>query len=118
MLKDEIDQDVLVFFDKIDGLGHRDKVEMLRLILKKYALLSQADCLLDKHDLLDISSKAKKNMSEDNGVVFLGERRSRLDYDEIRMKCIADAVISVLNHKECFKRLPKFDVREDLYPED
>jgi len=117
MLKDEIHQDVLTFFDKIEGLRHRDKVSMLKLILEKYALLAQSECLLDQADLFKISGRAKQNMSVDKGQIHLGERRRKLNFEEMKLKCIVEAVVDTLNGKECFKRLPKFDIREDLYPE-
>ena len=118
MLKDEIEQDALSFFDKIEGLAHRDKIEILRLMLQKYALLSQADCMLDRGDLLSISSKAKSNMAQDQATVHLGEKCRKLNFEEVRMMNITNAVIAVLNGKECFKRMPKFDKRRDEYPED
>jgi len=118
MLKDEIEQDVLTFFDKIEGLAYRDKLEMLRMVLSKYALLSKSDCMLEKADLFAISSHAKKNMAQDQSQVHLGERCHKLNFDEIRMMCITKAVVAVLNGKECFKRMPKFDIREDKYPEE
>jgi len=118
MLKNEIEQDALTFFDKIEGLAYRDKVEMLKLILQKYALLTKSDCMLGKSDLFHISSMAKKNMAQEQAVVHLGEKCHKLNFEEIRMFHITNAVISVLNTKECFKRLPKFDERRDEYPED
>lgn len=115
MLEDEIEQDALVFFDKIEGLSYRDKVSMLKLILSKYALLSVSDCMLGRSDLLKISSMAKGNMAKDQATVHLGEKRTKLNFEEVRMMNITNAVISVLNGKDCFKRLPKFDKRTDEY---
>jgi len=113
-LKQELDVDIIKFLDHIEDQNMNDKVDTLRLLFDKYIHLSTAECLLDMHDLRSIITSSKGDMATRKMPNFLGRKlKVQLTTDEDISACIAEATISLLNKKDCLKKLPKFDYVEN-----
>lgn len=114
-LKDAIEVDILEFFDDIDVLGSNNRKEMLRTLLTKYARLSTEEILLDNSDLQIIVDNAKINMSHKVMPIFLGQLKKRVAESDQANLCVIESAIMYLNSKDCLKRSPKFDYRNNKF---
>ena len=116
-IKKQLEADINDFFEQIDNQNLNDQKETLRLLLKKYAHLSNAEYLMDSHDLSMIVGGAKTKLTSMKLPQFLaaGSVNRKITPDEISNVCIVEATISHLNKKDCLKRLPKFDYKEDRF---
>lgn len=111
-LEGKISQDALEFIGSIDKMSHGDKIDLLKLLLKKYALLATSDVTLDKKDLSDIISKAKQNFTDITIPVELEGSETPVHQTEIANLCVIEATIGHLNKNSCLKRIPKFKYKK------
>lgn len=114
-LKEQLDVDIKRFFEQIETQNFNDQKETLRNLFNKYIHLSKADHVMDYYDLNDIVSNAKGKFSRKTFPVFLGKKRRKVMDTEQANLCIIESVISHLNQKDCLKKLPKFDYKEDKF---
>lgn len=114
-LKKQLEVDVLRFFEQIDTQNSNDKVKTLRNLLDKYLHLNTSDYMMDDHDLRSIVSDAKARFARDNMPIFLGDHKRKVAPGDIPNLCVVEATIAHLNGKDCLKKLPKFDKREDKF---
>lgn len=105
--KQNLDSDIIRFFKDIEDQTESDKMETLRLLMDKYIHLTKATYLMDKYDLSDIISLAKKIITEKTLPLNIG--RSPVHESEIANLCVVEATINHLNNKGCLKKLAKFD---------
>ena len=112
-LKDDMDADIVTFFDQTEKQTMNDKSKTLKLLLNKYIHLSTADHVLDYHDLMAIIDKAQTLYANKTIPSFIGKNRRKVMMDHERNLCMAEATIEILNNSECLKKLPKFDYREE-----
>ena len=112
-LKDQLNVDILRFFEQIENQNSNDKIQTLRNLLDKYIHLSTADYLMDSHDLNMIISNAKTLFSQKTFPVFLGDKKSKVMEAEQANLCVIESVVSHLNKKECLKKIPKFKYKQD-----
>lgn len=114
-LKDEVEVDILAFFDKIDILGSNTRKEILRELLTKYARLSTEELLLDSQDLMKIVDDARQIFSNKTMPIFLGKLKKRVsETDQVNL-CMIESTIMFLNSRDSLKRSPKFDVRSNKF---
>ena len=111
-LENKISQDVLEFMSSTDKMSYGDKVELLKLLLKKYALLATSDVTLDKKDLHDIISASKQNFTNITIPVELEGSEVPVHQTEIANLCVIEATIGHLNKNSCLKRIPKFNYKK------
>ena len=83
----------------------------LRLLMDKYVHLFSTPVLLDKHDFDMIKSHAHTFFVNSAFPKQIGSTRREVSNYEATTLSIIEGTISVLNSKECFKKLPKFDYR-------
>jgi len=112
-VKDTLDSDIINFFEHIDTQNINDKKKTLLQLIDKYIHLTKAEFLMDKHDLEVIISNAKTLMAQSTFPVNLGNSKRRVHENEQVALCLVESTVSHLNKKDCLKRLPKFDYRDD-----
>ncbi|HLD91643.1 MAG TPA: hypothetical protein VI911_11650 [Patescibacteria group bacterium] len=118
MLNDNIYQDVLETLKVMENQGHSDKVQTLTLLLEKYVHKNKATHLMNNKDLTTIVDDAKTLMAHETFPKFLqtsGRLKTQLDQEKQIQLCIVEATIGHLNRLECFKRLPKFDFKDNKF---
>jgi hypothetical protein len=112
-LKEQLDVDILRFLENIETQNHSDKIQTLRHLFDKYLHLNKAELLLDIHDLSTISNNAKNLFASQTMPVSIGSNKRLVNPADLPSLCIVEATISLLNKKDCLKRVPRFDKRED-----
>jgi len=105
----EISRDVLEFLNSIEKMTHSGKVDLLTILLKKYAVLGTADIILEKKDLETIISRAKQIYVEKSMPVEIRGSDIPVHQPDIPNLCVIESTISHLNNLNCFKRVAKFD---------
>jgi hypothetical protein len=111
-LEQRINQDVLEFMDSVDKMQHTDKIELLKLLLKKYALLSSSDVLFDKKDLESIISSSKQNFVNMTIPVEMEGSETPVHQTDVANLCVIEATIGHLNKNGCLKKVPKFKYKK------
>ena len=111
-LKDEIETDIIKFFEQSEKQGISDKRETLRNLLGKYIHLSSAGYVMDHYDLKSIISQAKSKWVEKSFPLYLGDTERKVLETEQANLCLIESTISHINKNECLKKIPKFDYRE------
>ena len=114
-INDNLRQDIIDFFDNIEGMESNDQVKTLENLINKYAHLNSTTLLLDHRDLQRIIGMSKELMSNSNlKKSFRTSTGNRIvQYEEARILQIICATISFLNSKDCLKKIPKFNYKED-----
>lgn len=112
-LKEQLEVDILRFLENIEAQSASDKIQTLRHLFDKYLHLSQADFLLDAHDLTVIINDAKNRFATQSMPMHLGTTRRPVGPMDLPNLCVIEATIGHLNKKDCLKKMAKFDKRED-----
>jgi len=112
-IKNELEVDIKRFFEQIETQDSNDKKETLRLLMDKYIHLSKSNYIMDNHDLNTIMSNAKNLFVQKTFPAFLGKRKVQVSQGEQSNLCVIEATIGHLNKKDCLKRMPKFDYKEN-----
>lgn len=112
----KIRQDALNFINNLDKMPHRERVAKLIELLREHADMGTKDVILDYSDLLSIVGEANKlwvnsstPMEISKSSKDLGHNYVVLNYNEYNQLCLIKSAISVLNKKECFKKIPRFN---------
>jgi len=111
-LEQQINQDVSEYLNSIDRLDYNDRSELLKIMIKKFALLGSSDTLLFKKDLVDIVSSAKLNFSYKPMPVKMSDSDLEVHQSDLGHLCMIEATIGHLNKHGCLKKVPKFDYRK------
>ena len=120
-INDQLEEDIHAFFENVDKQLPDARKKTLRQLIDKYAHLFSTPVLLDKYDFDMVKSHAHTfllNRAFPKKVS--GSRKTKPGDSEVRMftpeeastLAIIEGTISVLNGKECFRKLPKFDYRD------
>lgn len=112
-LKEEIEIDIHQFFRQIENATRNDQLKTLRMLLEKYAHLSQAEYVMDYHDLNTMIGNAKHRFANDAFPIYLGERKRKVAPGDLPNLLLIEAVIAHLNKNDCLKKMPKFDKRKE-----
>jgi len=112
-IKKQLDIDIDSFFHNIETQMISDQKKSLRDLFEKYLHLNTCDLVMDKSDLLSIVSKSKHLYANERMPIHVGKYKTQLDQEENRKICLIEATIMHLNSKECLKKTPKFDKRDD-----
>jgi hypothetical protein len=112
-LKEQLEVDMLRFLENIETQNASDKIQTLRQLFDKYIHLSQAELLLDSHDLTVIINDAKNRFATQSMPVHLGPNRRPVGAMDLPNFCVIEATVGHLNKKDCLKKMAKFDKRED-----
>ena len=110
---EDLESDINQFFKQIENQNISDSKVTLRILLDKYIHLNKAEYLMDKYDLNSIISAAKSVYASKTFPAYLGNSKSRVMEEEQKNLCLVEATVTHLNKKDCLKRLPKFNYRED-----
>ena len=110
--KQNLESDILNFFEDIENQSQSDKIITLRLLLDKYVHLSKSDYMMDKIDFNEIVGNAKRLIVEKTLPVKIGKNESTISEGEIANLCVIEATVMSLNKKGCLKKLAKFDYKE------
>lgn len=115
----KIRQDALNFINNLDKMPHRERVAKLIELLQEHADMGTKDVVLDHSDLLSIVGEANKlwvnsstPMEISKTAKDMGHNYVTLNYSEYNQLCLIKGTISVLNGKECFKKIPKFNEKK------
>lgn len=114
-LKEEIEVDILNFFNTIDVSGTSDRKEKLRELLSKYAQISSSELLMDDSDLRSITANAIGLMANRTLPMFLGTNKKQVQQEHQHVVCIIESTISQLNNKDCLKKLAKFAFKDNKF---
>ena len=114
-LKNQLDVDIKRFLENIESQGQNARVESLRNLFKLHLHLNTCDLMLDKFDLQTIIGSAKTKFANEQIPIFLGTSKVKVDQNELPNLFVIEATISHLNKKDCLKKIPKFDKREDKF---
>ena len=112
-LKEDLEIDIMRFFDQIENQDSNDKKKTLRLLMDKYIHLSTSNFIMDNHDLSTILSQATGLFIRKAFPTFLGDRKVKVSQSEQANLCVIEATIGHLNKNECLKKMPKFDYKEN-----
>ena len=112
-LKEQLDTDILRFLENIESQNFSDKIQTLRHLFDKYLHLSQAELLLDAHDLSVIINDAKNIFASQTMPIHVGPNKRLISPVDLPNLCVVEATVSLLNKKDCLKKVAKFDKRED-----
>jgi hypothetical protein len=105
-------QDAADFINMIDKMSYSDRVNLLTTLLKKYAILSSSDVLMNKKDLLAIISRSKQIFTELPMPVEMTESDIPVHQTELSSLCVIEATIGHLNKLGCLKKTAKFDYKK------
>jgi hypothetical protein len=111
-LENRLKIDIESFFTDIESQTEEDKRKSLMVLLDKYIHITKSDYLMDGTDLINIISGAKTIFVQKSFPTYIGKSNKQISQEEQRIACIVESTILHLNHKECFKKLPKFDYKE------
>lgn len=111
-LQDQLEADIAAFFENIEKQLPEAKKRTLKLLIDKYAHLMSTPVLLDKHDFDMIKDHAHKFFVSSGFPKKLGSNRREISGGEANILSIIEGTITVLNGKDCLKKLPKFDYRD------
>lgn len=111
-IQDQLDADIDVFFKNIEKQLPESKRKTLKMLIDKYAHLYSTPILLDKHDFDMIKSHAHLFFKDSNFPKLVGSNRREITQYEANILSLIEGTIIVLNNKECFKKLPKFDYKD------
>lgn len=117
-LKAQLNLDIINFLDNIENQTENDKIITLRQLFDKHIHLNSAEYMMDNYDLGRIIGSAKQIFSNNNMNIFLGDRKIKVQPADLPNLCVIEATISYLNKIGCLKKIPKFDKRENQFPED
>lgn len=112
-LKEEIEIDIHQFFRQIENTTHNDKLEILRMLLQKYAHLTSSYYIMDSHDLTSIIGNAKSKFANDSLPIYLGNKKTKVRQGDIANLFLIESTILHLNKNDCLKKIPKFDKHEE-----
>lgn len=111
-LKDQLESDILIFFTNIEKQLPSDKNKTLRLLIEKYIHLYTVNVLLDKEDFEKVKDYAHRFLIDSAFPKYLGNKRREVSASEAQILSVIEGTIAVLNSKECFKKLPRFDYKD------
>jgi hypothetical protein len=113
-IKEQVEHDILRFFENIENQNRNAQRETLRNLLDKYVHLSTSDYLMDSADLREILGSAKGKFANDNAVIYLksGVGNRKVLPHELANLFVIEATIGHLNKKGCLKKLAKFDKKD------
>jgi len=114
-LKEQLEIDVLRFFENIENQDISGQRQTLRNLLDKYIHLTKTAYMMDAHDLREIISDAKSRFARESAVIYIksGSISKRVSQDELANFFVIESAISHLNKKDCLKRMPKFEKRDE-----
>jgi hypothetical protein len=112
-LKDQLEVDILRFLENIEKQDQSDKIQTLRNLFDKYMHLNTSTYLMDAYDLSIIINDAKTIFSQKTMPVHIGSSKRLVYPADLPNYCVIESTIKFLNKKDCLKKLPKFDERED-----
>jgi hypothetical protein len=107
-----LDFDILNFFNDIKNQSQADQILTLRLLLDKHIHLNKSDHLMDKIDFNEIIGNAKKIIIEKTLPIKIGKNESPISENEVLNLCVIEATIMALHKRACLKKIPKFDYKE------
>ena len=111
-IKEQLEMDIYAFFENIEKQTQEDKRKTLRLLLDKYLHLFSTPVVLDHYDFSMIKDHAHKFLINSAFPKKIGTNRKEVSHGESNILSVIEGTIMVLNGKECFKKLPKFDYRD------
>jgi hypothetical protein len=112
-LKDQIDVDIRRFLDNIESQSSLDKLTTLRQLFDKHLHLHTCDFLMGPHDLRNIISNAKSLFSTERVPIYLGDKKAKVNQNELPNLFMIEATIRYLAKNDCLKKIPRFDKQED-----
>jgi len=110
--KDQLDSDIAAFFENIASQSTEDKKKTLRQLIEKYAHLSAAPCILDKNDFATVKEAAHNFWMRSAFPKKIGSNRQEICSSESNVLAIIEGTITMLNSKDCLKKIAKFDYRD------
>jgi hypothetical protein len=111
-LKQDLDADILAFFEQIEKQTDEGKRKSLKLFMEKYLHLTTTDCLLDKHDFEMVKDHAHRFYVNSAFPKKIGNNRREISSHEANVLAIIEGTIQVLNGRDCLKKIAKFDYRD------
>ena len=111
-INDQLEADISAFFENIEKQLPDSRKKTLKLLIDKYAHLLSTPVLLDRHDFDMIKDAGTKFYVNSAFPKKVGSKRREISSTEANVLAIVEGTISVLNGKECFRKLPKFDYRD------
>lgn len=109
---DQLDSDIHAFFNEIEKMTPEGKKKSLKILIDKYAHLMSTPCILDKHDFDMIKDHAHKFFVNSAFPKKIGSNRREVSSYEANILSVIEGTISVLNSRDCLKKLAKFDYRD------
>lgn len=111
-ISDQLEADIHAFFENIENQLPESKRKTLKLLIDKYAHLLSTPVLLDKHDFDMVKSHAQKFFVDTGFPKKVGSNRREISNSDANILSIIEGTITVLNGRECFRKMPKFDYRD------
>lgn len=113
-IKEELEHDVVAFFEQIENQDINAQRQTLRNLMDKYIHLTKSTHIMDSHDLREIISDAKSRFVRESAVVYLksGSLTRRVQQDELANLFVIESTVAHLNKKDCLKKLAKFEKKD------
>jgi hypothetical protein len=112
-LKDDLETDIIKFFQNTEKQNVGDKHETLRQLLNKYIHFSKSTHMMDHVDLNEMINNAKIKYTSKTFPMFLGDQKRKVAEGDQAHICIIESTIAHLNKNECLNKLAKFDYKEN-----
>ena len=111
-IKNDLESDILAFFEQTEKQTLEGKKKSLKMLIEKYVHLTTTDCLLDKHDFEMIKDHAHRFFINSAFPKKVGSNRREISSYEANVLSVIEGTITVLNGKDCLKKIAKFDYRD------
>ena len=111
-IQDQLEEDIHAFFENIEKQLPDARKKTLKQLIDKYAHLFSTPVLLDKSDFDMIKDHAHRFFINSAFPKKVGANRREFTTYEANTVAVIEGTISVLNNKECFRKLPKFDYKD------
>lgn len=111
-IKEQLEEDVSAFFENIEGQLPEARKRTLLNLIDKYAHLFSTPIMLTKYDFEMIKDHARKFLINSAFPKKIGSNRGEVHPSEANILSVIEGTITVLNGKECLRKLPKFDYRD------
>ena len=112
-IEKDLEQDVGQFFQEIEKMLPEGKKKHLKILIDKYCHLLSTPIIFDKYDLDMIKDLALRQFIDKTARVYMGKNRREVTDRDIVTLRVVEATIGYLHSKDCLKKLPKFDYKNE-----
>ena len=116
-INDSLEQEIKQLLEVIKTQTFEDQIQTVKNLVDKYSHLNKSSHLMNYYDLISIINTSKGKAGTETMPKFLdsGSTITKVTSEQQILSFVVEATIGHLNKLDCFKRLPKFDYKEDKW---